>query len=54
VRDCDRAIRLNGQFGKAYKKKSQACINLLRFEEAVEAAKTFVSIEKSVAAKNDL
>lgn len=52
VRDCDRAIRINPSCSKAYKKKFQACINILKFDEAVEAAKTYANIEKNIAANN--
>ena len=54
IRDCDRAIRLNPQFSKVYKKKTQACLNLLKFEDAVEATKIYASIEKSMAANNEV
>lgn len=42
--DCERALRINPQFAKVLKKKSQACVNLLKFDEAIEAAKQVVSI----------
>lgn len=35
IRDCDKAIRITPQFSKVYKKKAQACLNLLKFNEAV-------------------
>lgn len=54
IRDCDRAIRINPQFAKVYKKKFQACINMLKFEEAVDAAKAYAGIEKSLTANNEL
>lgn len=52
--DCERALRINPHFVKVLKKKSQACLNLLKFDEAVDAAKQAVSIEKSTAANNEL
>lgn len=54
IKDCDRAIRINNNLPKAWKKKSQACLNLLRFDEAVEAAKQAATIEKSTASNNEL
>lgn len=54
VADCDRAIRINPQLTKALKKKSQACLNLLRFDEAVDAAKSVYSIEKTQVNNNEL
>lgn len=52
--DCERALRINPYFVKVLKKKSQACVNLLKFDEAIDAAKQVVSIEKSTAANNEL
>lgn len=52
--DCERALRIYPNFVKVMKKKSQACVNLLRFDEAIDAAKQVVSIEKSTAANNEL
>jgi tetratricopeptide (TPR) repeat protein len=52
IRDCNVALRVDPQFAKAYKKKYQACINLLKFDEAVEAAKAYAALEKNIAAKN--
>lgn len=54
IRDCDRAIRINPQFTKVYKKKVQACLNVLKFEEAVETAKAYAAVEKSLTANNQL
>jgi hypothetical protein len=39
---------------KALKKKWQACVNLLKFDDAVEAAKMANTIDKNVASNNDL
>jgi tetratricopeptide (TPR) repeat protein len=33
--DCEKALRINPNFSKVLKKKFQACLNLLRFDEAV-------------------
>lgn len=52
--DCERALRINPLFAKVLKKKSQACVNLLKFDEAIDAAKQVVSIEKTTAANNEL
>lgn len=52
IKDCDRALRINNTLPKAWKKKSQACVNLLRFEEAVDAAKQAALLEKSTTASN--
>ena len=54
IKDCDAALKINNNLPKAWKKKSQACIHLLRFEEAVEAGKQAASIEKSISANNEL
>lgn len=35
IRDCKHATRLNPQLSKAWKKLYQACINVLKFEEAL-------------------
>jgi tetratricopeptide (TPR) repeat protein len=35
IRDCDRALSINNSLHKAWKKKYQACLSLLRFDEAV-------------------
>jgi tetratricopeptide (TPR) repeat protein len=52
IMDCDHALRINSNLAKVYKKKAQACSSLLRFDEAVEAAKANASIEKTSAANN--
>jgi predicted Zn-dependent protease len=39
---------------KALKKKSAACQNLLRFDDAVEAMKNAYTVEKSQAISNEL
>ena len=54
INDCNTAIGINPQFAKAYKKKYQACINSLKFDEAVEAAKIYAGLEKNIAANNEL
>ena len=54
IRDCDHAVRMNPQLAKAWKKKYQACINVLKFDQAEDAAKTYAGIEKSIAANNEL
>jgi tetratricopeptide (TPR) repeat protein len=52
IRDCNHATRLNPQLSKAFKKKYQACVNVLKFDEALEAAKAYSSLEKTSAANN--
>lgn len=54
INDCNTAIGINPQFAKAYKKKYQACINSLKFDEAVDAAKIYAGLEKNIAANNEL
>ena len=43
---------MSPQLSKAWKKKYQSCLNLLKFDEAVEAAKVYSSIEKNIQANN--
>ena len=52
IRDCNNALRMNPQLSKAHKKKYQACLNVLKFDEAVEAAKSYANLEKNHAANN--
>jgi tetratricopeptide (TPR) repeat protein len=54
IQDCEKALSLNPNFVKVLKKKSQACLNILKFNEAVEAAKQVVTIERSTSANNEL
>ena len=52
IRDCNNALRMNPQLSKAYKKKYQACLNVLKFDEAVDAAKAYANLEKNHSTNN--
>ena len=55
INDCDRAIQLNPNFVKAYKKKASAYAYLLKFSEAVMTSKAALSQDKgNQSLKNEL
>lgn len=54
LQDCERSLALQPNSAKVLRKKSQICLQLLRFEEAEKAAKSLVSLEKSQTASNEL
>ena len=45
VDDCDQAIKLEPKFAKAYLRKSNALLNIVRVPEAIECIKTGIAIE---------
>jgi len=44
LEDCERSLGLQPNSSKVLRKKSQICLQLLRFEEAENAAKSLVSL----------
>ena len=47
-------MKINPNLVKALKKKSQACINVLRFDDGVAALKQANQIEKNTNTNNEL
>lgn len=54
VKECDKSLQLNPSYIKALKKKSAALVQMLKFDDALNALKQVNSIEKTQATSNEI
>ena len=53
IEDCDKALSLDDKSTKAYRRKALACMNLVRFDEAINNFKKFLALEKDQTTQRD-
>ena len=54
VKECDKSLNLNPAYIKALKKKSAASIQMLKFEDALNALKQAYAVEKTQGTSNEI
>jgi tetratricopeptide (TPR) repeat protein len=53
IEDCDRAINIDANFAKAYRRKALAQMNLLNFDDALTNYKKALAVDKDQTIRNE-